>query len=289
MKVPRTFHFVFGLKPQTEPFHLSHFLCLESCLQVNQPDRILFHHHHEPYGPWWDRVRPHVELHRVEPESFVLEHQGYYAHDEGRFIQGWGLDYAHQADFVRLRALIEHGGVYADMDTLFVKPLPENYFDLSFLIGEEDLSAVPGQPTADRSLCNAFLVAQPGATFASRWLAEMFEVFDGSWSRHSCQAATELASDHPDDVTVVGPTAHYHFPCTAAGLKNLFVSNSPLPNELLSIHLWAHVWWSRLRADFTRFHAAQLTADYVRNADTTYAKAARQFLPEPNMGGAVGS
>ena len=26
--IPRTFHFVYGLRRQTEPFHLLHYLCL---------------------------------------------------------------------------------------------------------------------------------------------------------------------------------------------------------------------------------------------------------------------
>ena len=48
--VPNRFHFVFGLKPQTEPFHIAHYLCLQSCLQVNSPDRIDFYYHFEPEG-----------------------------------------------------------------------------------------------------------------------------------------------------------------------------------------------------------------------------------------------
>lgn len=54
--VPRTFHFVFGLRELPEPFHLIFYLCLESCRQVNRPSEILIHCHHEPYGPYWDLV-----------------------------------------------------------------------------------------------------------------------------------------------------------------------------------------------------------------------------------------
>jgi len=279
MTIPRTFHFVFGLKPQAEPFHLIHYLCLESCRRVNEPDRILFHHHYEPHGPWWDLIRPHLELHHVEREEFVVDHEGYFQHEEGRFIQGWDLGYAHQSDFIRLRALLEHGGVYADMDTLFVNPVPDSYFDVSFLIGEEDLSGVAVGASTEQSLCNAFMVAESGSAFASEWLAGMYRVFDGSWSRHSCQEATELAQQMPGEVTIVGPRPHFCFPCTREGLRALFAANIPLPREVLSIHLWAHIWWSALRTDHTTFHAGMLTEDYVRSANTTYANAARRFLP----------
>ena len=44
------------------------------------------------------------------------------------------------------------------------------------------------------------------------------------------------------------------------------------------MHLWAHLWWSRRRRDFSGFHGGMIDEDYVRNADTTYAVAARRFL-----------
>jgi hypothetical protein len=279
MTVPRVFHFVFGLRLQTEAFHLAHYLCLESCRRVNSPDRILFHYHHEPHGPLWDLIRPELELRQIEPEGFVRGHPGYLEHDEGKFIQGWDLDYAHQADFIRLRVLGEHGGVYADMDTLFVRPLPDEYYAVRFLIGEEDLSGVEIVGPHVRSLCNAVMVSEVGSPFAAHWLERMYEVFDGTWSRHSCQEATELAETRANEVTVVGPTAHFNFPCTASGLRQMFEESWPLPRDLLSMHLWAHTWWSRLRTDFTGFHAGDLTEEYVRRGDTTYANAARRFLP----------
>ena len=46
--IPNIFHFVFGLKEQTEPFHLMYYLCLASCIEVNTPDKVCFHYHHEP-------------------------------------------------------------------------------------------------------------------------------------------------------------------------------------------------------------------------------------------------
>jgi hypothetical protein len=40
--IPNQFHFIFGLRKQREPFHLAHYLCLESCRRVNQPESIRF-------------------------------------------------------------------------------------------------------------------------------------------------------------------------------------------------------------------------------------------------------
>ena len=163
--IPRTFHFVFGLRAQNEPFHVAHYLCLRSCLETNEPDRVVFHHYHEPHGPWWDRIRPELELRTVEPETWVRDHDAYFEHDEGLYIQSRNLGYAHQSDFIRLRALLDAGGVYADMDTLFVRRLPDTYFDQRFVIGEEDAGAYSGDRVVANPLCNAFLVSERDSVF----------------------------------------------------------------------------------------------------------------------------
>ena len=197
VRIPNRFHFVFGLKPQIQPFHIAEYLCLESCIQVNRPERVDLYHHYEPYGEWWERIKPKLDLHEVELESFVRDHPSYFTHEEGRFIKGWNLDYAHQSDFLRLKILLEHGGIYADMDTIFVNPLPRDLFDHEFVIGEEDPVTGPDEDEPHASLCNAFLMSAPGAEFGRSWLERMHQVFDGTWSRHSCMEAALLQAEAP--------------------------------------------------------------------------------------------
>lgn len=42
--VPSRFHFVFGFKLKSEPFHVVFCLCLESCRRINRPEAIHFHY-----------------------------------------------------------------------------------------------------------------------------------------------------------------------------------------------------------------------------------------------------
>jgi hypothetical protein len=77
---------------------------------------------------------------------------------------------------------------------------------------------------------------------------------------------------------VVDQRHHFMHPCTPDGLAALFERRDDDLDGVYSFHLWAHMWWSRLRTDMSMFHAGDLTEDYVRNADTTYAVAARRFL-----------
>lgn len=279
MLVPNEYHFVFGLKPQNEPFHIVHYLCLESCLQVNGPEAVHFYCHYEPYGPWWERVKERVTVHRVEPEAFVVGHSAYARSQEGMFIRLSGLDYAHQSDFVRLKILQEHGGVYADLDTLFVNPLPAELFRQPFVLGREAPVMIAGSCSPQESICNAIILSQPASLFGQRWLEAMYTEFDGTWSRHSCQAATKLAAAYPEEIHVVPRNCFYKYGCEPTDLDLLLRGLNADYDDVYSLHLWAHLWWDRRRVDFSTFHAGLLTEDYIRRVDTTYNVAARRFLP----------
>lgn len=122
MTVPNRFHFVFGLKRQTEPFHLVYYLCLESCWQVNRPEAMYFYYRHEPYGRYWDLIKDRLILVAVQPVEFVHR----YAYADRRIRK---YRYAHESDFLRLERLLDQGGVYADLDTIFVNPIPPALFE----------------------------------------------------------------------------------------------------------------------------------------------------------------
>ena len=277
--IPKHFHFIFGLKPQTEPFHLAYYLCLKSCLEVNQPDILSFYYHYEPYGEYWEPIKPHLTLERVEPEVFVRDNPAYLQHQEGQFIKGMQLDYAHQADFIRLKKLVKHGGVYADMDTLFVAPIPKDLYQHEFVIGREQGIVIGEEQETVPSLCNALMMAEPGAEFARQWLEQSYASFDGSWSKHSCQLAAVVAEQLPDAVHIIPSVHFFKHMWTIEGIHTLFEGLDTDFSDVYSMHMWNHLWWDAARTDFSRFHAGLLTADTIRNTDTTYNVIARKYLP----------
>jgi hypothetical protein len=273
--IPRTVHFVYGLRPQTEPFHLVHYLAIESCRRILAPDRILLHHKWLPYGVYWDLVRPAVTLIDADEAPEVLAAR----YDESLVPERYR--YAHHADFVRIAALIEHGGVYADIDSLFLRPFPDELFAERFVIGAED--PVRDERTGElrSSLCNALLMSEPGSQFARAWLERMPGALDGTWSNHSGFLPRLLADEMPDAVRVEPRTTFFPVPWTVEGLRGLLEGDGVLDMQgALSLHLWAHLWWHPDRRDFSAMHAGLLTADYIRSVDTTYNRLARPFLPE---------
>jgi len=281
--IPNQYLFVFGLRRQNEPFHLCHYLCIESCFQVNRPDRILFFYENEPWGPYWDLVKPRLTLIRVAPD--VRKYGIRY---------GWGnwgcrkYKYAHVSDFIRLEKLLEFGGIYADMDTLFVHPPSAELRTRPFVLGRE--ADIVCQTTGQRlpSLCNAVIMAPPQSEFGQRWLEAMPQAFDGSWSNHSTLLPQRLSLELPHALHVEPARSFYPYMWTRADLHTLLEGCERETGGISSIHLWSHLWWAPDRRDFSDFHHGLMTETHVRRVDTTFNLLARPFLPataEPGLQG----
>jgi hypothetical protein len=272
-KIPKFFHFIFGLKPQNEPFHLVHYLCLASCIKVNQPEKVFFHYDHLPYGPWWDLIKNHLILNKINPANFFTEYQ----YEDPNIAK---YRYAHVSDIIRLEVLDHFGGVYADMDTLFINPIPDQLFSRDYVMGKElvDFTQEAARISGG-SLCNAWIASAPDATFGKIWLDKIREEFDGTWSAHSTFLPYKLSLKFSQHIHIEPETSFYTFDWTKSGIQNIFVNNKKVSAESYSIHLWSHLWWSSDRTDYTTFHAGLITPNYVAYASTSYSQLSRQFLP----------
>lgn len=275
--IPRVVHLVFGLRQQDEPFHLLHHLAVASCQAVLQPDQIVLHLHHLPYGVYWDLTRPLVEVERIEP---VDEVESVPAAPE---VQRYR--YAHHADVVRLDVLLRHGGLYADIDTLFHQPLPDDLWDRPAVIGAEAPVQYADAAEPEPSVSNALVLAEPGSTFLRAWREQIFDAMDGSWSSHACRLPTRLAAAMPEHVHVEPQASFSPFDHTPAGVAEL-LDEPMLPGRLdatFSAHLCAHLWWSEDRRDFSPTSALDLTEAHLRATDAPIGHLARPHLPSHGL------
>lgn len=271
-RIPNIFHFVFGLKKQRRQFHLAYYLCLESCLQVNKPENLYFYYHYEPYGRYWDIIKENITPIKIDLVDFILDYKY-----KDNFIKLYS--YAHQSDFIRLEKLFEFGGIYADIDTLFVNKIPERLYTKPYVLGREG-NLIDHTTKQERpSLCNAFIMAEPGAAFGKIWLEEIKKAFDGSWSHHSTLLPYELSQKYPELISIEPIQSFYKHLWTKEGIHTLLQGYDPDYEDVLSMHLWSHLWWDRWRRDFSDFHAGLLTENYIRTVDTTYNIVARKYLP----------
>jgi hypothetical protein len=273
--IPNILHFVFGMAPDFggKPFSLCHYLSVRSAVELNKPDKALFHYQYEPEGEWWDKVKPLLALNKVEaPDSFM----------------GQPLYHvAHKADVIRLQALKETGGIYMDLDTISVKPLTE-LLNNSFAIGQElkpkwvpknwrqrikyNLGLIKDK-SGSTGLCNAVLLSEKNSGFVNLWLEE-YKTFrskgrDKYWNEHSVLVPEKLAAIHPSTITQLSPYA-FHYPLyDKAGLQSMFEEVTDFPEAYLH-HLWESFSWDN--------YLSKLTVDGIKSTDTTYNLIARKYL-----------
>lgn len=247
--IPNTFHFIFGLKPTPQKLHLVHYICLRSCMEVNKPDKIYFYYEQEPYGKYWEKIREHLCLVKVSPQ---------------KVINGKKLGYAHQSDFIRLEMLNRHGGIYADMDSIFVEKIPQAMREKPFVMGLEDLS------DSFAGLGNAIIMAEAQSLFGTIWEKNIVKEFDGSWNNHSILYPLRLSKEFPDAIKIEPQKSFYKHIWSEEGLKNIFVNVDNDLDGVYSLHLWEHLCWHE--------YIEKINEDYIREVDSTYNVLARKYI-----------
>jgi hypothetical protein len=200
--VPNYVHFVYGLGP-VEEFPLLFHLSLASAVNVQKAERVYFHYNRLPTGQWWDRsvevLGSHLVLHQVPNFDTIF----------GQPI----THYAHKSDVIRLQALIEHGGIYVDLDVIFVRPLTLlRQFHL--VMGEEAIA--PGWWNAVKTtvgidsrmewyarargingMANAVIVSEPNNPFVTQWYESYREFEQERWSEQCCEVPLKMANNDP--------------------------------------------------------------------------------------------
>lgn len=143
--------------------------------------------------------------------------------------------YAFVADYVRLIALKEYGGIYLDTDMLLVKPL-DNLLDTSLLLGKESESFVS---------CG-MIGATPNHTF----IEKMREKYDNMKElRPNPVIMTELYNSIlPENTKVLPPHAFYPF--DANNIKNY--KGQKLDDDTYGVHLWNYSWGHPLNKFFKK-------------------------------------
>jgi len=254
--IPNTIHYIYlGGKP----FSLVHYLAILSAHTVNRPTCISFHYSQLPAGPWWEKARPYLQ---AIPLCAPTE------------IAGVPLCVReHQADLARLQILHAYGGIYLDIDVICVRALRPLL----------EFSCVLGQQSAQRSrgLCNAVILAEPGAFFLQKWL-EGFDARTSLWSGFrsngydsyrdelSVRYPALLAERYPEHVTIQEYTRFYWPPYAPEHLEEFFRHDGPLPEQAYCHHLWESLSW--------RPYLKDLTVQHLQTGSTTFARLMSTFL-----------
>lgn len=222
--IPNTTHFIFGMTDNFGgyPYNALHYAAVKSAQRLNH-STVVMHVGSLPAGEWWDRTLAlGVTINRVTPPTEIY----------GKPLR----HHAHRADVLRLQTLLQHGGMYLDLDVITVKdfePLRHRH-------------CVWGRERGG-TLCNGVILAEPGAEFLNHCL-EAFQNFrstgrDQFYAELACRVPARLAAEYPDLLTVE-PECSFHTPDyrVSHGIKELFGEGDiDYGGKAYAHHLWASV------------------------------------------------
>lgn len=143
--------------------------------------------------------------------------------------------FAFVADYVRLIALRDQGGIYLDTDMLLIKPL-DDLLDSPLLLGKESEQFIS---------CGMI-----GATPHHPFISAMRDIYDDIKElRPNPVIMTELFDKlHPEDARVMPPHAFY--PYDADHIKNYH--GQKLAENVYGVHLWNYSWGHPLNKLFKK-------------------------------------
>jgi hypothetical protein len=216
--IPNIFHFVYTTPKDRLDFNLFEHIAIKSCVRVNKPEKIMFHYVNEPTGEWWEKSKTYLTLNKVELPTHCFDKKISFP--------------AHACDMLRMQALISEGGVYADLDTIFINKIPKKLFKENLVMGEEDECAI----------CNALVMCKKNSKFAIRWFKDFeTEFHEDQWANHSVHHPRRLSYQLPNQIKIVDRECFYGYHYTQA--NKLYGERVPdwlkLENiKFLSLHLW---------------------------------------------------
>jgi hypothetical protein len=249
--VPNILHYVHLSKGGREwKFH--HFLSVKSAYVRSGVEKIYIWVDQEPQGIWWDETKNLVELVYIEPPSEIF----------GKPI----TQQAHKSDVIRLQVLIEHGGIYVDTDTIFVKsfsPLLNN----KFVMGQQNVSGSEG-------LCPAVILSESNSIFGQNWLMGFKDTFGGgppgspTWCTHSVQYPLWLSKQIPNEITILNHEAFFWPLYHQNHIEALFEQNHIFPNAY-SHHLWE---------SSGKKYLDVLTKEHILSSNTTFSNLVKDLV-----------
>ena len=154
-----------------------------SVLHVLKVDRV-FIHGETPTGKYWDTIRRNdrVKVIYRYPDTYVFDQRV--------------SNVAHKSDVWRFDIMNKYGGLYLDVDVIFVKPLSDRLRAYDAVLNTANIygNKIHGYPNI---LQNGVLLGKPGSRFWSECLKTMRKYIDKRWIWNSCYLPYKVKERYP--------------------------------------------------------------------------------------------
>lgn len=106
-KIPNIFHLIYESKNIDFEPHI--YFCIKSIIEINKPEIIYFYYNNLPTGKLWNKIEDNLNLKKIEiPNNYLNNINDFYKNYKKIIIY---------------KNLIEHGGIYLDINSICIKPL----------------------------------------------------------------------------------------------------------------------------------------------------------------------
>lgn len=174
----------------------------------------MVHIHHEPRGEWWQKT---LEIPGVNINTIDLP-----THVGNKVIKKT----AHRADVARMQFLIEHGGVYMDIDTISHRPY-NHLLDNDVLLAREHPDGI----------CNAVMMTCARSEFFNIWWSNYEKFFNPDGWREASIVLPELIHKKTKNLARVVSPDLFFMP-NWNQTEKIFTGDNQIPDQLVTLHLW---------------------------------------------------
>lgn len=262
--IPKKAHFIYF---KGRPFKLLYYLTIKTFHHFNPNYEILLHYDNIDENIWFNKIKHFCTLVKTSPHIYVNN-------------QLVGTK-QHQADYTRLKALHEHGGVYLDLDIISIKPLAD--IEQELLNSGKDTLIGLERENHD-NFCNAVIMTTPQSEFIRQWIHE-YDTTWGEWGKyeysywmgHSTHAPKRIYNK--DNSLLHVTTYEKFYPLYWDGIEDYMWGECKvsLDNSYL-VHLW------ETEAEKANLLPKDISFFY-KYEDTTFSKFCMPFIREdfPNI------
>ena len=269
--IPEIVHFTWLTPPGGREFNLHHAASVKSVHHHNPGYLIKLHCDKVPDGKHFEEIKDFVEINIVVTPEEVF---------------GIPIKYmVMKSDVLRLRILIEEGGIYQDLDIITMRSytdLLNNQMVLGYELSQKltprqlffymrtfNFEVIKFKGRALAGLCAGFMMAEKGSVFLKDWYEKYREFTNDKWAYFPVKLPMLMVKTGKYNVHTISPYQAHYPSSWPEDLKLIFEKNITIPGKY-----FLHVLESRSYEKYLK----PLTKEIILQSDTTYCNAVKPFI-----------
>jgi len=269
--IPKIVHFTWLTPPEGKEFNIHHMASVKSVHHHNPGYKIKIHCDKIPDSVFFDEIKNLVEINIVATPQEVF---------------GIPIKYmVMKSDVLRLRILIEEGGIYQDLDIITLKSYDDllnnevvlgyelskkmNLRQIFYFLRKRNSQIIKYKGRVYVGLCAGFMMAEKDSVFIKDWYGKYKDFTNDDWAYLPVKVPMLMVNTGKYNVHTIEPYKAHYPPCWPNDLKLIFENKINIPGKY-----FLHVWESRSYEKYLK----PLNKDLILKSNNTYCNAIKKFI-----------